>query len=114
MSLVDFKRGRNSPARSTEQLGMPILSIKNGQRGQRACEPPCTCLSPAVLTLCVQSPSPSVLEVVRALLARASRAAQTHTRTVCKLRCAFLPLVKTILKSHFPLIKYNSVPPMHA
>lgn len=34
--------------------------------------------------------------------------------TVCKLRCAFLPLVKTILKSHFPLIKYSFVLQMYA
>lgn len=34
--------------------------------------------------------------------------------TVCKVRCVLLPLVKTILKSHFPLIKYSFVLQMYA
>lgn len=39
---------------------------------------------------------------------------QVCSRTVCKPRGVFSVLVKTILKSHFPLIKYGFVLQMHA
>lgn len=42
------------------------------------------------------------------------RRPQGCSRTVCKPRGVFLALVKTILKSHFPLIKYGFVLQMHA
>lgn len=45
---------------------------------------------------------------------RGCRDPQVCSRTVCKPRGVSLVLVKTILKSHFPLIKYGFVLQMHA
>lgn len=108
-------KGGELPAPSAEQLMMLILNTKNARKGKWKRKPWSISLLPLLCdSHSFQNPALQVPSAGQARLTTAAEPLRFTRRTVCKLRRTFSPLVRTILKSHFPLIKYSSVLQMYA
>ena len=119
LSLVDFKRSRQSPVPSTEQPLTPILNVKSKQKNKIKATWKYVLCAWVSFAGCAATPASRTILHPQVLLATqvvppGLWRPQGCSRTVCKPRGVFLALVKTILKSHFPLIKYGFVLQMHA